>query len=75
MGTQEAPSFSNGFVCIVGDSAHEITPSQGAGAGQAFEDAVILASLWEQIPSAGDIEAAFETCDIFRRPRGQQTIR
>ncbi|KJZ76357.1 hypothetical protein HIM_04086 [Hirsutella minnesotensis 3608] len=68
------PTYANGPVCIIGDAAHGTTPWQGAGAGQAFEDAVILATLLEHVFSAGDIEAAFKAYDIIRRPRGQQVI-
>jgi len=39
------PFFSFGNVAILGDAAHAMTPFQGAGAGQAIEDALILASL------------------------------
>ncbi|KAH9989922.1 FAD/NAD-P-binding domain-containing protein [Russula compacta] len=39
------PFFSFGNVAILGDAAHAMTPFQGAGAGQAIEDASVLASL------------------------------
>jgi len=39
------PFFSYGNVAILGDAAHAMAPFQGAGAGQAIEDASILASL------------------------------
>ncbi|KAF8992587.1 hypothetical protein BDQ17DRAFT_1253792, partial [Cyathus striatus] len=40
--------FGRGKVVILGDAAHAMTPNQGAGAGQAMEDAYILASLIEK---------------------------
>ncbi|KAH9988531.1 salicylate hydroxylase [Russula vinacea] len=39
------PFFAFGNVAILGDAAHAMTPFQGAGAGQAIEDASILAAL------------------------------
>ncbi|TFK18990.1 salicylate hydroxylase, partial [Coprinopsis marcescibilis] len=41
-------SFASHRVFLAGDSAHAMTPHQGAGAGQAIEDAYILASLLTQ---------------------------
>lgn len=37
--------YSSGRVILAGDAAHGMTPHQGAGAGQAIEDAYILANL------------------------------
>jgi len=37
--------YSSGRVIIAGDAAHAMAPHQGAGAGQAIEDAYILANL------------------------------
>ncbi|KIM41421.1 hypothetical protein M413DRAFT_445432 [Hebeloma cylindrosporum] len=39
------PRYSHHRVILGGDAAHAMTPHQGAGAGQAVEDAYILASL------------------------------
>ncbi|KAI0674871.1 FAD/NAD-P-binding domain-containing protein [Trametes maxima] len=39
------PFYSQGRVALLGDAAHAMTPHQGAGAGQAIEDAFILAEL------------------------------
>ncbi|KAK4169819.1 salicylate hydroxylase [Cladorrhinum sp. PSN259] len=71
---KSTPTYSRGRVCIVGDAAHATTPWQGAGAGQAFEDAVILEALFRRVTSAREIEAAFKAYDALRRPRGQQVI-
>ncbi|KAL0955627.1 hypothetical protein HGRIS_001860 [Hohenbuehelia grisea] len=60
-------------VALLGDSAHAMTPNQGAGAGQAIEDAYILASLitapgpTTQL-SAPVIAQILETYDSIRRP-------
>jgi salicylate hydroxylase len=40
-----APYYSRGRVAIMGDAAHASTPYQGAGAGQAIEDAMVLSHL------------------------------
>ncbi|KAH8657989.1 salicylate hydroxylase [Xylariales sp. PMI_506] len=71
---KKTPTYANGRVCLVGDAAHATTPWQGAGAGQAFEDAMVLSMLLKAIKSAKDIDAAFKTFDIVRRPRCQQVI-
>jgi salicylate hydroxylase len=67
----EAATFYRGRFCIIGDAAHAATPHQGAGAGQAFEDALVLAKLLadENIKTADDIEQAFAAFDAIRRPR------
>ncbi|KAI0630150.1 FAD/NAD-P-binding domain-containing protein [Trametes polyzona] len=39
------PFYIQGRVALLGDAAHAMTPHQGAGAGQAIEDAFILAEL------------------------------
>jgi salicylate hydroxylase len=42
---QPMDRYSLGRVVLAGDAAHAMTPYQGAGAGQAVEDAYVLASL------------------------------
>lgn len=71
---KETPSYARGRVCLMGDAAHATTPWQGAGAGLAFEDAMVLAALLNAITSVDDIDKAFAAYDTVRRPRGQQTI-
>ncbi|KAI5123693.1 hypothetical protein M0805_001721 [Coniferiporia weirii] len=39
------PTYVLGNVALVGDSAHAMPPHQGAGAGQAIEDAYVLAGI------------------------------
>ena len=71
-----APTYYKGRVAILGDAAHTSTPHQGAGAGQALEDAFILSTLLanEQIKSASDIPAALHAYDAIRRPRSQKVV-
>ena len=72
----QASTFYKGRLAIVGDAAHAATPHQGAGAGQAFEDALILTRLLtaDSIQSAKDIEGAFQAYDAIRRPRTLRVV-
>lgn len=72
----EADTFYRGRSCIIGDAAHAATPHQGAGAGQVFEDALVLAELLadDNIKTADDIESAFAAYDAIRRPRTLKVI-
>lgn len=67
-------TYANGRVCIAGDAAHATTPWQGAGAGQAFEDALILSTLLGEIKSPSEIDHAFQAYSAVRRERGQRVI-
>lgn len=60
----------------MGDAAHASTPHQGAGAGQAIEDAFILSSLLgdELTKTTTDIPTAFKVYDAIRRPRSQKVV-
>ncbi|KAH7324816.1 salicylate hydroxylase [Stachybotrys elegans] len=72
---KQTPTYAKGRVCIIGDAAHATTPWQGAGAGQAFEDVMVLAALLKnRVTSPKDIDAAFLAYDAVRRPRGQQVV-
>lgn len=61
----------------MGDAAHAMTPHQGAGAGQAIEDAYVLAELLgdEKAVTATDVVAAFKAYDEIRRPRTQEIVK
>lgn len=69
-----APVYYRGNFALLGDAAHASTPHQGAGAGQAIEDAYILSNLLGQIDSANEIENAFAAYDAIRRPRSQKVV-
>jgi salicylate hydroxylase len=69
-----APYFYKGRLCLLGDAAHATTPHQGAGAGQAIEDAYVLSELIGKVKSAGELEAAFKAYDEVRRPRSQRVV-
>ena len=67
----ETSTFYRGRLALIGDAAHASTPHQGAGAGNAFEDALVLSRLLADpsVRSAGDIEKVFKVYDHIRRPR------
>lgn len=69
-------AFSRSRVALLGDAAHASTPHQGAGAGQAIEDAHVLAELLgdERVVTAADVVAAFKAYDEVRRPRSQKVV-
>ncbi|KAJ5584622.1 uncharacterized protein N7459_004422 [Penicillium hispanicum] len=69
-------TFCQSRVAILGDAAHASTPHQGAGAGQAIEDAHVLAELLgdPHVQSARDVVAAFRAYDEIRRPRSQRVV-
>lgn len=59
---------------VIGDAAHATTPFQGAGAGQAIEDALVMSKLFGQVQSLHDIESAFAAYDAIRRPRTERVV-
>ncbi|KAE9381772.1 salicylate 1-hydroxylase-like protein [Stipitochalara longipes BDJ] len=69
-----APTYFRGRLALLGDAAHASTPHQGAGAGQAIEDAFILSNLLGQVNSVEEIEKAFHAYDAVRRPRSQKVV-
>lgn len=84
----DTPTYYKSLVCLLGDIAHASGPHQGAGAGQALEDALILThalgKLHTSLPPevrntpsperARAIEAAFRAYDEIRRPRAQKQV-
>ena len=70
-----APYYAKGRVCMMGDAAHASTPFQGSGAGQAIEDALVLANLLGQVEVTDQIETAFAAFDSVRRFRSQEVVR
>ncbi|KAJ5989550.1 hypothetical protein N7481_004760 [Penicillium waksmanii] len=69
-------TFCRSRVAILGDAAHASTPHQGAGAGQAIEDAHVLSELLGDIrvKSTEQVVAAFKAYDEIRRPRSQRVV-
>lgn len=56
-------------VLLLGDSAHACAPHQGAGAGQALEDAHILSHILGACQSPSCLLAAFKAYESVRLPR------
>ncbi|WFM71682.1 salicylate 1-monooxygenase [Halomonas sp. CKK8] len=73
----ELPRYRRGRVLVVGDAAHAMVPHQGAGAGQALEDAYVLAGLLSDAAcdrhSAEQALAAFEAVRHTRTCKVQRT--
>ncbi|OBT70703.1 hypothetical protein VF21_10252 [Pseudogymnoascus sp. 05NY08] len=72
--------YLNGKVALLGDSAHAMSPHQGAGAGQAIEDGYILGKalqdyLKSQSGGLGRWMQAYQTLRLPRAQRAQQTSR
>ena len=70
------PTYTRSRVAILGDAAHASTPHQGAGAGQAIEDAHVLAELLgdPKVTETAHYEAALKAYDEVRRPRSQEVV-
>ncbi|KAI0329968.1 FAD/NAD-P-binding domain-containing protein [Cubamyces sp. BRFM 1775] len=66
------PTFVDGRVALLGDAAHAMTPHQGAGAGQGFEDAYVLGRLLgQQKVNRDSIPTPLKIYDEIRRPVAQ----
>jgi salicylate hydroxylase len=69
-----APTYYNGRICLLGDAAHASTPHNGAGAGQAIEDALCISRVMRLVYDGADIPRAFAAFDKVRRPRSQKQV-
>jgi salicylate hydroxylase len=69
-------TFTRSRIAILGDAAHASTPHQGAGAGQAIEDAHVLSELLADphITTSKHVVAALKAYDVVRRPRSQRVV-
>ncbi|KAF9043792.1 FAD/NAD(P)-binding domain-containing protein [Hymenopellis radicata] len=72
---KELHTFVNDRVALIGDAAHAMDPHQGAGAGQALEDAFVLAELLGDTKSLKAVPQTLSTYDTLRRPFSQQVAR
>ncbi|KZP08336.1 FAD/NAD(P)-binding domain-containing protein [Athelia psychrophila] len=67
---QEMSTFVSGRVAVLGDAAHAMTPHQGSGAGQAIEDAYILAALLAHPKcTRSSLPRVLQIYDEVRRPK------
>ena len=72
----ECSTYYKGRFALIGDAAHASTPHQGAGCGQAFEDALIMCNLLadESVVTPDQVEEAFAAYDAIRRPRTLKVV-
>lgn len=68
---KEAPTWVHpeGKVCLIGDSAHAMTPYLAQGAAMGIEDAAILGGLLAHFPSASDLPSALKMYEKLRLKR------
>ncbi|KAH9859049.1 FAD/NAD-P-binding domain-containing protein [Lenzites betulinus] len=70
------PFYTQGRVALLGDAAHAMTPHQGAGAGQAIEDAFILAELLGSAHTTlSTLAQALSTYETVRLPLANHVLR
>jgi 2-polyprenyl-6-methoxyphenol hydroxylase-like FAD-dependent oxidoreductase len=69
---EPADRWSFGRVTLLGDAAHPTTPGVGQGAGQAIEDAVVLARC---LSGYQPVEAALAEYERRRRPRTKTILK
>ena len=72
----ECSTFYKRNFALIGDAAHASTPHQGAGCGQALEDALVTSSLLadESVILPEHVEHAFAAYDAIRRPRALKVV-
>jgi len=69
------PTYVDGRVALLGDSAHAMTTHLGAGAGQSIEDAFILGQIFaHRIVTTSNIPEALKIYDMVRRPFGNGVV-
>ncbi|MBO0782288.1 MAG: FAD-dependent monooxygenase [Ktedonobacteraceae bacterium] len=63
--------WNHGHITLLGDAAHPMLPHKAQGAGQAIEDAVVLAQVL-QGAEPSEIEQRLDKYEALRRPRASQ---
>ncbi|KAI0320925.1 FAD/NAD(P)-binding domain-containing protein [Amylostereum chailletii] len=70
------PTYVSRNVVLVGDSAHAMLPHQGAGAGQAIEDAYTLAALLgDPSVTPSTLPSALAAYEAIRLPQANHVLR
>ncbi|KXN86198.1 Salicylate hydroxylase, partial [Leucoagaricus sp. SymC.cos] len=70
---EKLKSWTHKNVVLLGDAAHAMSPQQASGAGQAIEDAFILATLLgHKSTTLANVQAALNIYDIVRRPVAEE---
>ena len=59
-------AWGEGLVTLLGDAAHPTTPNLGQGAGQAIEDAIVLAGIFR---ASAEVVTALRKYEEQRRAR------
>lgn len=69
------PSYGSGRMVLLGDAAHAMAVHLGAGAGQAMEDAYVLASILASGTKEGiDLARMIEVYNTVRQPMGNYVL-
>ncbi|EIN11914.1 FAD/NAD(P)-binding domain-containing protein [Punctularia strigosozonata HHB-11173 SS5] len=69
------PFYVSGRVALLGDAAHAMLPHQGAGAGQAIDDAYLLASiLGNRSTTISTLPAALQAYQTIRLPMANHVL-
>ncbi|KAF5362393.1 hypothetical protein D9756_002183 [Leucocoprinus leucothites] len=70
---EKLKSWTYGNVVLLGDAAHAMSPQQASGAGQAIEDAFILATLLgHKLVNLSNVQTALSIYDTVRRPVAEE---
>lgn len=69
------PVYVDGHIALLGDAAHAMTPHQGAGAGQAIEDAYILSELLgSPLTNLETLSEALKAYEQIRKPLASHVL-
>ncbi|EIW83983.1 FAD/NAD(P)-binding domain-containing protein [Coniophora puteana RWD-64-598 SS2] len=69
-------SFVRDNIALVGDAAHGMCPHLGSGAGQGFEDALVICELLlDPRTNVSNVQDVFKAYDEIRRPRANKVLK
>ncbi|KAF7361699.1 RNA helicase [Mycena venus] len=71
---RELPFYVAGRIVLLGDAAHGMSPHLGSGAGQAIEDAYVLANVLGAAPT-NSLDKALEAYERTRLPVANHVLR
>ena len=66
------PFWSKGAITLLGDACHPMMPFMAQGAGQAIEDAVVLARYLQDLDSQASVAGALQAYQQARLERTSQ---
>lgn len=71
--TKQPAKIFDGRVCLIGDAAHSMPAHQGAGSGQATEDAYFMAEMLNAVDQRPDrVVTALDAYNEVRRPHAER---